>query len=147
MNLIRDFDGILTQAVSIKTDVEISTSLVCPLMCTATGFPAFASWTGSIIQVNGPLTTIADAGTHVLSLNCGSIAYPADVAPQTYTFTITVQHCVVNTFTISSITDVNYALFQGSLDVPYTSAVFSNLACQYQITHTASFAVGGVPVS
>jgi hypothetical protein len=80
MILIRDFDVIKTQTVVVKTDIEILNGTVCPLACSAIGFPAFVTLTGSVIQADTSLTTIANVGPHPLSLNCNSIAYPLVVA-------------------------------------------------------------------
>lgn len=146
MNIIRDFDGVITQSFTISTDL-LASGITCPLSCSAASWPAYAQLNSFVVSADTALTTAADVGPHVLSVTCGSIAYPATVASKSYSFTVTVQHCVVNTFSIAAISNVSYVLYSGPLSVPYTNAVWSNQACYYTATYSASFALGGVTIA
>jgi len=103
MTLILDFDVTKTQVVSVKTDIETNYSIVCPLTCSLQPPPAYVSETGSTITAITALATTVDVGPHTISLYCASSNYPTFVTAKTYTFVLTVQHCIVNTLTLSPV--------------------------------------------
>lgn len=57
--------------------------------------------------------------------------------------TFTVSFCATSVFTIPAIPDMNFIVAQGATDQTYSNASFSNLACPYTITHTASYMLLG----
>jgi len=147
MTLIRYFDTQKIQAISVSSDVEASPGISCSKVFTLVAPLPFVTIVGSSLIVNAELTTATDVGTHVVQVKADSLDYPADVADVTYSFTLVVQHCVVNTFTINSIPDQSYVVNAPSLSFNFDFGVWSNLACTYNVAHTPTYKKNGVSIA
>lgn len=133
--LIRDFDPVATQAFVVKTDVETSYSLVCNYVATLTQTWTYVSLAGSTpgytITADPALTVVADVGLHTITISVDSLEYSTTVATKTYTFTLDIQHCVVNTMSIPAILDVTHAINDAPLPIVFAAATWSDLPCSY----------------
>jgi hypothetical protein len=139
MVLIRDFDTTKTQTVSITTDIQSSYSLVCNLAASLINPPSYVSIAGLTITVDPSLTTQADVGLHTISVLVDSSDYPENVIDATYTFTLDVQHCVVTVMSIPTILDTSHTLNSGPTPLSFSAATWSNNACNYAVTYTATY--------
>jgi hypothetical protein len=114
MTLIRNFDSIVTQVFSIKTDVEtLNSTIVCAQTITLVSPPGFMSLSGSSLVATESLTIATDVGPHVITVQAESTLYNSTVTPVQYTLSIDIYACEVTSITIPSILDFTYTLGSG----------------------------------
>lgn len=147
MILIRTFDTTKTQTFSISTDILTSFGVSCAYSVALVTPPIYVSLAGLTITVSESLTTSADAGLKTISVKATSVNFPGTVASRTYTFTLDIQHCVVSTFTIPTITAVTHVVNQGLASNTFSPAVQSSLACLYVPTYTDAYVLSGSSIS
>jgi hypothetical protein len=93
--------------------------------------PAYVTLLGTTITVDPTQAGPGDVGTKVITLEVNSLEFSGTVPTSSYTFTLIVQHCVVNSYAIAPIPDTMYVIPQGALNIPFTEGVWGNLACLY----------------
>ena len=93
------------------------------------------------------MTGLADVTTHTISVVVDSANYSGSVNDVTYTFQITVQHCVVSVMTIPAISNQAYIINSGANTLNFSAATWSSLACNYAVTHTATYVLNAAPIA
>jgi len=151
MVLIRDFDSAKTQSFKVTTDVEATYGLICNYVASLTPTWTYVSLAGSTasytITAYPVPTVLADVGVHAISISVVSLEYSATVATEIYTFDLTIQHCVVNTMSIPSISDYTHRINDSPLSMVFSPATWSDLICDYDATYTLSFVLNSVSIS
>jgi hypothetical protein len=149
MSIIRNFDTLVkTQTYTIKTDIETNyPSLSCPLTCNFDVNPcsSYVTQTGTTISVNPvALMLTSDSGAKTIKIKCDSTDFPSTVTDVVYSFLLNIEYCVVDTFTIEPIANKSMVIATGSQTMNFNAATFSNLACDYSITYSASYYKNGI---
>jgi hypothetical protein len=147
MNFILDFDTAdLLQPFTVKTDLENTKSIVCAYTPSLIAPPAYAQLIGSSLKITASLLLPAHVGPNYITVRATSTLYPGSVFTVDYKMTFTVSFCATSTFAIPAIPNMDFIIAQGSTDHSYIDATFSNLACLYTVTHTASYDLFGLSI-
>lgn len=146
MSIIRNFDTQKIQTALVTSDVESVPGVVCPKTFTLVSGQSFVSVSGSSVIVNADLTSDADAMTHTVRIKVQSADYPI-LASVTYSLSLVVSHCVVNTFSIAPIPAQTYLVNDPVLSIPFSFGVWSNAACTYNEAHTPTYNRAGSPIA
>lgn len=125
--------------IKVYTNKErISAAVVCAIKATftTTYSPATIAEPYKEITIDPAFIVLPnDYGAHPVTVKIESLAYPALVAPVTFSFTLTVL-CAVSDFSISSaVTDFSYVLNSGVVTKGPFQAV-QTLACKFPVTYT-----------
>ena len=147
MVVIRNFDSTKTQTVSVTTDIETNYGLLCNFVASLSSPPIYMSITGKTITVDVSLTTLANIGMQTISVVVDSADYPTSVVDAIYTFTLDVQHCVVSVMTIPAISNTSYSINSGVITFNFSAANWSNLACNYAVTYTATYVLNAASIT
>lgn len=133
---------------TIKTDIETSYAIACPLTCSLVSPLSYVSQLGTTVTVSPTnLMLTGDVGVKTQTINCVSTNFGATVTPVDYSFNVIIDYCIVDTFTIPAINDVTMVVNTGSQTVSFSAASFSNLSCLYTITYTTIILKNGNPVT